>query len=754
MMRFANIVLPAFTFLQMALLAPAKLLSQSSTDVAAINRIIKQGAIDTVAINELLKIGESYLDKTGSLNADMNMAFFIAGKMDSLSSKLHYPKGIGMSRLLQAKAFRKSGHSDQGRKASEEAVQLLNTYGTPVLQAEAVIELGGTYSNAAPDLPRKIELYTQGADKFIHAGEELKAAQMKEFIGDLLQLNHDHTRSLAVLQESLSLFKKVGYQRLQGVYSLIGDAYNGLNNFTQSLRYNLLAVETGERLNDKGQLMSTIYNRLGLFYYRVHYYDQAIFYYNKGLAFARAQNDSLTAKTMLVNLSTAFYDKGEYRRSLDSLNVAVKYGPSYYMYERVLVDISYLKNYIALNAFDKANIYYGRLLHSTYKSDGSEGIAIQSARLAIVYYLQSIGRYKETVSFLNEYEKDKKIVPLPVHRQADAEYGLYRTDSALGNLSSAILHFRHYKTFSDSLTSMNQARQLGILQLQFETERKDKDIELLTQKSRLQETSLQKEKVYRNVFVGGVCMLLVFLALLYNRYRLKKRTTSRLEIQQNKINSQNEKLKKLVDEKEWLLKEIHHRVKNNLQIVISLLNTQSQYLDNEDAIMAIRNSQHRMYCMSLLHQQLYQTNNLGEIDMNWYIGELISYMKESFGTGGKIKFVVDNDKISLNVVQAVPLGLILNEAISNSIKYAFPGDRKGTISISFKKDGDCCRLTIFDNGVGLKDNHVPGESTSLGMSLMEGLAGQLEGEYLVQSSKSGVTIGIRFHIGVNEFTAS
>jgi two-component sensor histidine kinase len=747
MMRFAyNMVLCAVKVLQFAFfMMPVILYAQTSQDLTIIYRAIQDGANDTATIGKLLNMGEVYLDKPGSLEADMNMVFTIAGKMETLSRNLHYSRGIGMSKLLQAKAFRESGHADRGRKVSEEAVQLLNIYGTPVLQAQAVIELGGTYSNETPDLPRKIELYLQGADIFMHAGEELKAAQMKEFIGDLLQLNRDYTRSLQVLQESLSLYKKNGYQRLQGVYSLLGDAYNGVNNFTQSLRYNLLAVETGEKLDESGPIMSTIYNRVGLFYYRVNYYDQAIYYYNKGLAFARSRNDTPTAKTMLVNMSTTFYNKGEYKRSLDSLNVAVEYGPSADMYEMVLIDICYLKNYIALKAFDKAQNYFDKLLHATRKSNELNELSLQSARLAIVYYLQSVGRFKETTGFLNAYEKNKKTVPMPLHREADAEYLSYKTDSALGNLNSAIRHFRLYKTLSDSLTSIYQARQLGILQLQFETERKDKDIELLTQKSQLQEVSLQKEKVFRNVFVGGICMLLVFLTLLYNRYRLKKRITSRLELQQYEINTQNEVLKKLVDEKEWLLKEIHHRVKNNLQIIISLLNTQSQYLDNDDAIMAIRNSQHRMYAMSLIHQRLYQTENLGEIDMNWYIAELICYMKECFDTGGKITFAVDNDNISLSVVQAVPLGLILNEAISNSIKYAFPGNRKGRISISFKKDGDHhCRLAICDDGIGFKDNYVLEESASLGMSLMKGLAEQLDANYTVKSSNDGVAICIRF----------
>jgi two-component sensor histidine kinase len=740
-----NIMLQVTLILQTALIMPEMLRAQSTTDMASVERLIQKGKNDTATITELMKMGEAYLDKPGSQESDMNSAFAIAGKIAVLSNRLHYSKGLGLSKLLRAKALRESGHSNSGRQISEEAVQLLNRYGSPDLQAQAIIELGGTYSNDAADLPRKIALYEQGAGLFIRAGEEVKAAQMMEFIGDLLQLNQNYKRSLEILFESLSLYKKNGFQQLQGVYSLIGDAYNGVNNYTQSLRYNLLAVETGEKLNDKGSLMSTIYNRLGLFYSRVNYYDQAIDYFNKGLVSARSRNDSTTAKTMLVNMSTTFYSKGEYRRSLDTLKVAEACGPSGDVYEMVLVNVSYLKNYIALKAADKAQHYYDNLLLVTDQPGKWTAISIQSARLAIVYYLQSVGRFQETIGFLNEYEKNKKAVSLPLHRQADGENLAYKTDSALGNLRSAIGHLRLYKMLSDSLTSMNQARQLGILQLQFETERKDQNIQLLTQKSQLQEVSLQKEKAFRNVFVGGACLLLVFLALLYNRYLLKKRITARLELQQNEINSQNEQLKKLVDEKEWLLKEIHHRVKNNLQIIMSLLNTQSQFLDNEDAIMAIRNSQHRMYSMSLIHQRLYQTQNLGALEMNWYITQLIGYMKESFDTAGKIAFVVDTDNISLDVVQAVPLGLILNEAISNAIKYAFPGGAKGTISISFKNEDErYCRLSICDNGIGFKDNHVPAESASLGMSLMQGLADQLDADYLVTSSKNGVDICIRF----------
>ena len=127
----------------------------------------------------------------------------------------------------------------------------------------------------------------------------------------------------------------------------------------------------------------------------------------------------------------------------------------------------------------------------------------------------------------------------------------------------------------------------------------------------------------------------------------------------------------LLKDKEWLIKEVHHRVKNNLQMVISLLNSQSIYLNDEAAVVAIQESQRRMHAMSLIHQKLYQSENVGVIDMRAYINEFISYLKDIFETGSSIRFEQDVDPIKLDVGQAVPVGLILNEVITNSIKYAF-----------------------------------------------------------------------------------
>lgn len=744
-----------FTWIGLGLLAilsvvPAEVKAQHVKGLEEIEWLIQNGKGDTSHIAALKTIGDALLEKPGSHDADIRMVFRIAGEMETVSRKLNYPVGIGMSKLLQAKAYRESGHSLDGRSASEEAVQLLNTSKTIRLKGEALLELGGSYSNSAEDLPMKIRLYEQGVSIYKSLGDTLSVAKLNEFVGELYLLNNQFPRALQILMESLSVYQQTGYQKTQGIYSVLGEVHHGLNNFSQSLRYNLLAVEAGEKLKDTGPLMITVYNRVALNYFSLEYYDQALDYFNKGLVVAQNNQDTPNIQMMLTNVADALRNKGRYQASLDTVLIASRYGPFESENERIQVQMLYLRDYILLNDWRKAETDFIKL-NSMYQHRRQNDIASQVLRLSLIHYLQVVGRFTETIPYLKSYAQYKDSLPLSKIRRADGEYLSFRTDSALGNFPMAMAHYIQYKALSDSLTSTTLARQMAVLQLQFETERKDKNIELLTQKSKLQEVSLRNEKFFRNVFIAGVGMLVLLSALMYNRYRIKQLSNLELECKQREINKQNEVLKKVVEEKEWLLKEVHHRVKNNLQIVISLLNTQSEYLNNADAIAAIRNSQHRMYAMSLIHQRLYQVENLGTIDMKWYISELIGYMKESFESTDRISFVTQIDQVALDVIQAVPIGLIINEAVSNSIKYAFPTAHKGTISVSLKKTADDnCLLLISDDGIGFLEEVDTQEGQSLGMSLMHGLSSQLDGNFNI-SAVIGAGVKIRLSFPYNVF---
>lgn len=228
---------------------------------------------------------------------------------------------------------------------------------------------------------------------------------------------------------------------------------------------------------------------------------------------------------------------------------------------------------------------------------------------------------------------------------------------------------------------------------------------------------------------------------LYTLLELQKKIIDRQNLELQQFSNDNVKLS---NEKEWLLKEIHHRVKNNLQIAISLLNTQTYYLDNAKAVEAIRQSRNRMYVLSLIHQRLYQADNLELIHMDRYVPELIGYIEESFVHDRNIHFHIDIDPVSLDVAQAIPIGLIINEAVTNSIKYAFPQRDGGSIHILLKHpEGNDILLEITDDGVGVKPGFDIKQTHSMGMQLIDTLNEQLEGKMTIEN-KGGLGISILF----------
>ncbi|MEH2327470.1 MAG: GAF domain-containing protein [Nostoc sp.] len=205
------------------------------------------------------------------------------------------------------------------------------------------------------------------------------------------------------------------------------------------------------------------------------------------------------------------------------------------------------------------------------------------------------------------------------------------------------------------------------------------------------------------------------------------------------------KLKNALAEKEVLLKEVHHRVKNNLQIVSSLLQLQSQTLKDPEAIKVLRESQNRIESISLIHKNLYISANIEQIDVGNYIDNLAASLLISYQIWpGKIGLETDIDSVILNVDQAIACGLVINELISNALKHAFPNQQAGTISIALRNVGNSIEMTIRDNGIGLPDNLDWTTTDSLGLSLVYDLViEQLEGDITIERNH-GTVFKIKF----------
>jgi len=207
------------------------------------------------------------------------------------------------------------------------------------------------------------------------------------------------------------------------------------------------------------------------------------------------------------------------------------------------------------------------------------------------------------------------------------------------------------------------------------------------------------------------------------------------------------KLQKMVEEKEWLLKEVNHRVKNNLQIITSILNLQIDQIKDKKVIPVMREFQNRFYALSSIYSSLYHTDNSNEeIDLSRYLKDLTHNLFVSYSDPDKkIKMECRTDGILMEYDQAIACGMIVNELVSNSIKYAFPGKRKGKIDVSLVRAGKKVKLEVSDNGVGIKAREKNKDYLSLGLQLVDSLATQLNKSTLKkESGEKGTKFTIAF----------
>ena len=205
---------------------------------------------------------------------------------------------------------------------------------------------------------------------------------------------------------------------------------------------------------------------------------------------------------------------------------------------------------------------------------------------------------------------------------------------------------------------------------------------------------------------------------------------------------EEEKLRAELKEKEVMLKEIHHRVKNNLQVISSLLSIQSTILADPRDATYFQESRDRIRTMALVHEKLYQSDDIAAVDFGPYVDRLTANLFRSYtGSGGRASLYVDVKDIFLGPDHAIPCGLIVNELVTNALKYAFPEGRSGTITVTMRQSDDRYELTVSDNGVGMPANFNLEETESLGLQLVNMLAHQLDGTVTMDVSQ-----GTRFTI--------
>ncbi|NNK81348.1 MAG: sensor histidine kinase, partial [Flavobacteriales bacterium] len=278
-------------------------------------------------------------------------------------------------------------------------------------------------------------------------------------------------------------------------------------------------------------------------------------------------------------------------------------------------------------------------------------------------------------------------------------------------------------SLNDSVVNAMKDKELVNMLTKYEIREKEKELQssnlLLNQRTRSNQLII--------VFSG--ILLLVAVVFIISRVRTNR-----------KLTHQNELIEKSLSEKELLLREIHHRVKNNLQVVSSILSIQSRDIKDEEALKAVNESRSRVRSMALIHQDLYGEENMKGINAQSYITKLSNSLFNSYRVDkDKVKLFTEIDDLLIDVDTSVPLGLILNELVTNSLKYAFPDEREGEIHVELKEVKDSLRLTVADNGIGIPDDKKAASEDSFGMKMIKAFSKKLDAKWEVISDK-GTTV--------------
>jgi two-component sensor histidine kinase len=772
----------------------------SSQQVNYLHKTLLENIEDSSRINILLRLARYHFEK-GNENSNLDSAAIFINKAKTINARQPSVEHDGFILLYEACLARRSGNSDTGKQLLNKAIRQMQMLKDEFHLAEAYLELCLYYD---PNEPRQVAAMRNVFNILFHRVPKLITVQQQdscmsmlldfylqhlnsgnysfvirlEFLGHLVRsyqhlnnkilefwsrkeiadIHYQQGQLNIAINELLQIAKEQKAGHYPGIcftYDLLSGLYYAGARSDIALHYSLQTIKSVRTASDSVYL-GHFYERTAFNYSRTGSLADAVEWNLKSLKYRIDHKQTDGIYGLLYDLTGNLIRLRKPAEALALILGKKDMFPIHSGWEKNYMLLSLAQCYAALHKNVMAEKYCDELIelneHRLKQGEISDNVILHQF-LANFYFdnRQYNKAEKYFIRTLNEWPKSGGDLG-----QSFKSYFLFRLDSARGNHISAIKHLQNYQLIKDSMLTATKTKQIEDLKISYATDQKDslinlkeQNIQLLTRQDELQKNKLHQGVILRNISFGIATLLIIIIALLYNQYRIKQRTNRRLELQQIEIAKQNLHLNHLVNEKDWLVKEIHHRVKNNLQIVMSLLNSQSAYIDNESALTAIHDSQHRVHAMSLIHQKLYNTENPSSIDMSVYIRELTSYLADSFNTGQRIRFELTIDPLEMDVSQAVPLGLILNEAITNSIKYAFPNNRYGVIKIILTNTSENqYLLEIADNGIGFPAHLKNKKPGSLGMSLMEGLSEDLDGIFSIENV-NGTVIRILFRHGLS-----
>ena len=719
-----------------------------------LNRSAIRSERDSTFIMDNIRLANAYLSRNMEEGISIDSAAILLEYSLQLSKQHNDQKLLNESLMGLCEVMYRNGDSKGSENCVLRVVGNYRANGDQIMEARTWYRMGRLLwrfnTSDHTVYPEILRYYTNALTIMGQLGPEatLEATHVKVSIADLHMCQGKLNQAYEELLENLKVYNELNYIKTHHLYYLLAVTSRLRGELDTALGYAIKCVDNSELTKETYQL-SHYLATVGDIYRELNDPNEGLKWYNRALYeweynYSMGRNSAVQYR-YLHYLCKDLVRIGQVGDALNrTLEFEQKYPPEKTEQKALFTGTKAIV-YNALGQHDIAEENF--MLSIRYLEEMGAAawpIYISEVNQELGNFYFARGVYNTAKTHLNTALGFPKGITSMSKRREIYLY-LFKADSAMGNYISAIENFQKFKLTNDSIFNENKSKQINELQIQYETTKKESEIVSLQKEKVIQTSKLQQTNNTKNFIFGISALFLIIILLLLYSYSAKQKSNRLLISQKNEIHLKNVSLQNLLEDKEWLLREVHHRVKNNLQIVMSLLNTQSNFLQNEEAYRAIRNSQHRLYAISLIHQKLYKTENMDVISMESYIEDLVSYLKESIDHKGRITIKKYVDPIKMDTARAVPIGLILNEAITNAIKYGFPNGEEGTINVSLKsRKKGYYLLIVDDNGTGFPADFDPNQASTLGLSLIKGLCKQLHADVSIVS-KRGVTIKIYFN---------
>lgn len=498
--------------------------------------------------------------------------------------------------------------------------------------------------------------------------------------------------------------------------------YSDMSDFPRSMEAVLEAYRIHESVRDTAGMLHAG-NKLGAVYTEANRMNDAIAQLSETLSLARFAGNQVQEQIAFTNLGVAYENLGEFTKA------HAHYQRAYHIGEGKEGDYDKV-----LNRYNMAHIFtqmgdwksaapYAQACARLADSIDIPDLSAASRRLLADFLIEE-GQYERSIRML--LPQTDSLYPMGLKDRAEAYELLVKAYGHTGDYRRAFEALESFKTLSDSITGLESLNRINELSVQYESEKKQQQIAMLDLENQTAKAVISQKNRTITLGLAGLMLITGLSIFLYGLYRKYRR--------------QQEQLSVALEEKEYLIKEIHHRVKNNLQIISSLLQLQARYIEEPSALEALSDGENRVRSMSIIHHHLYTGENLSQVNLPEYVANLCSNLEASYRPRDKaIVLHREVPDLLLDVSVMIPLGLILNELLTNAYKYAFKGLSEGNIWVHIQETGGQLLVEVRDDGVGMHPETV---QKGFGSRLIRAFLRKLEAEMENGQPEKGTAIRI------------